>query len=220
MKKGRACKRKTRNWQASRALVGVEGCSPEAHVKWNGSIGFQHRALARVCIVAFCNALPVRRSYSVTERSFERAPTRFACAGLKRTRVMESAPHSKDCTGSDRAVSHRRSVGPPVANECSLRWWSTSVNAWRPRKVARGVSLSALAADALQSFTVRSSEHDTKWWPAREKASPRTNPECAFADHSADRSARSHLITSPSQPPVTSVVSDAGLFTMQCTPSE
>ena len=54
-------------------------------------------------------------------------------------------------------------------------------------------------AEALHSLTVLSSEADTKWWPARENARPRTKPVCAFARHAFDRFWRDFALVDTNQ---------------------
>mmetsp|Transcript_50261 Transcript_50261/g.166429 ORF Transcript_50261/g.166429 Transcript_50261/m.166429 type:complete len:251 (-) Transcript_50261:143-895(-) len=208
-------------WERRRMSKVYRSWSSEARVRCIGSIGFQQHALARVCIVIFCSAEPLETSYSVTPRSAERQQRSECCAGLKRTAVTVSAPHSNDWSASEREVSHSCTVAPEVAKRWSFQWWSTPVNGYRPRYVASGsVELAGALAD--QSLTVLSSEAETKWWPLREKASPRTKPLCACAVHRAPCrcSVRHHRRISPSHAPETIIESEDGFFAMDCTPSK
>jgi len=94
------------------------------------TIGFQQAALARVCMVIFCSAEPLLTSYMVTPRSAERQHSSECWAGLKRTEVTVSAPHSNDWRHSERDVSHNCTVAPDVAKRWSFQWWSTPVKGY------------------------------------------------------------------------------------------
>ena len=107
-------------YERSKQASGQFGrCAPNARLPH--TIGFQHAAFARVCIVIFCKAEPLFTSYIVTPRSAERQHNKECWAGLNRTEVTVSAPHSNDCNASEREVSHSCTVAPEVANIWSFQ---------------------------------------------------------------------------------------------------
>ena len=104
--------------------------SSEAATRLKGSIGFQAAAVARVCMTSLRTGVEALTSNSTTARSAPPAATSSeGSAGLKRTALTPSAPHSRRWTGADleRAASQTATPAPPpVAKTPRERgWWST-----------------------------------------------------------------------------------------------